>query len=75
MAERNLIVLKYAGKVPAMAACEKCKLKFFTPASYSLGALSAHEYLLNKFYHHKCEGDAVVITDVLWPHPRNRGSR
>jgi hypothetical protein len=32
MAERNFVVLRYEGKVPAMSGCEKCKRKFFTPA-------------------------------------------
>jgi hypothetical protein len=29
MAERNFIVLRYEGKVPAMADCEKCKRELF----------------------------------------------
>src|ERR1017187_8314213 len=41
MAERNFIVLRYEGKVPAMAGCEKCKRKFFTPAIYSRDAVGA----------------------------------
>ena len=45
MAERKFIVLKYQGKVPAMASCEKCQRKFFTPAAYSGDADGAYEYL------------------------------
>jgi hypothetical protein len=55
MAERNFIVLRYEGRVPAMGGCEKCKRKFFTPASYALDALAAQEYLFSKFDHHNCE--------------------
>jgi hypothetical protein len=55
MAERNFIVLRYEGKVPAMAGCEKCKRKFFTPAMYSGDAVGAQEYLFSKFDHHNCE--------------------
>jgi hypothetical protein len=55
MAERNFIVLRYEGKVPAMAGCEKCKRKFFTPAAYSGDVVGAQEYLFSKFDHHNCE--------------------
>ena len=55
MAERNFVVLRYEGKVPAMAGCEKCKRKFFTPATYARDAVGAQEYLLSKFDHHNCE--------------------
>jgi hypothetical protein len=54
MADRNFIVLKYQGKVPAMAGCEKCQRNFFTPATYSRDAAGAHEYLLSRFDQHKC---------------------
>jgi hypothetical protein len=55
MAERHFVVLKYRGKVPAMAGCEKCERKFFTPSTYSRDAAGAHEYLLSKFNQHECE--------------------
>ena len=55
MAERKFIVLRYEGKVPAMAACEKCKRKFFTPATYARDAIGAEEYLFGKFNHHDCD--------------------
>jgi hypothetical protein len=34
MAERTFTILRYIDKVPATAACLKCKLKFFTPHTY-----------------------------------------
>ena len=55
MAERNFIVLRYEGNVPAMAGCEKCKRKFFTPGTYSHDAFGAQEYLFSKFDHHNCK--------------------
>jgi hypothetical protein len=56
MAERNFIVLRYyEGKVPAMAGCEKCQRKFFTPTIYSSDAAAAQEYLFSKFDHHNCD--------------------
>jgi len=55
MAERNFVVLRYAGKIPAMAGCEKCQRKFFTPAINSGGADAAQEYLFSKFDRHDCE--------------------
>ena len=53
--ERNFILLRYEGTVPAMAGCEKCKRKFFTPATYARDADRAQEYLFSKFDHHNCE--------------------
>jgi len=55
MAERNFIVLRYEGKVPAMAGCEKCLRKFFTPAICSCDVVGAQEYLFSKFDHHNCD--------------------
>jgi hypothetical protein len=55
MAERKFVVLKYEGKVPVIAGCEKCKLKFFTPVDYFGDAAGALEYLFVKFDHHSCE--------------------
>ena len=34
MAERAFTILRYVDKVPAMAGCAKCQLKFFTPHIY-----------------------------------------
>jgi len=55
MAERNFILLRREGKVPAMAGCEKCQRKFFTPAIYSRDAVAAQDYLFSKFDRHDCE--------------------
>lgn len=55
MAERSFTVLRYEGKVPAMAGCAKCQRKFFTPAIYSRDAVGAQEYLFSKFDRHDCE--------------------
>ena len=55
MADRNFIVLKYEGKVPVMAGCERCQRKFFTPATYSGDAVGAQQYLFSKFDRHNCE--------------------
>ena len=55
MAERNFIFLRYEGKVPVMAGCEKCQRKLFTPATYFSDVVGAQEYLFSKFDHHDCE--------------------
>ena len=33
MAERDFVILRYQGKVPAMASCVGCQRKFFTPTT------------------------------------------
>jgi hypothetical protein len=48
MAERLLVILKRSGKTPAMAMCDQCYLKFFTPEELGLqarggGSLPARE--------------------------------
>lgn len=55
MAERNFEFLRYEDKTPAMAGCEKCQRKFFTPAIYSGDPDAAQEYLFSKFDRHDCE--------------------
>jgi len=55
MAERSFIILRYEGKVPAMASCAKCQRKFFTPADYSGDVVAAQEYLFSKFARQECE--------------------
>jgi hypothetical protein len=54
MAERNLVLLRYQDKVPAMASCAKCLRKFFTPNTYHNDEVGAHEYLMSKFDRHDC---------------------
>jgi hypothetical protein len=55
MAERDFVILRHQGKVPAMASCAKCQRKFFTPNTYSRDPVGAQEYLLGKFDRHDCE--------------------
>ena len=54
MAERNFKILAYADKVPTMACCEKCQIKFFTLPSFRLDHVRAEHYLRDKFAQHKC---------------------
>jgi hypothetical protein len=61
MPERQLVVLRSLGKVPAMAGCAKCGRKFFTPADYSIDAVGAYEYLLSKFDPHLCERKREIM--------------
>jgi hypothetical protein len=53
--DRRFVIVRYAGKVPAMASCGKCARKFFTPGTLSRDAIGATEYLGQKFDIHKCE--------------------
>jgi hypothetical protein len=55
MAERNFVILRFEDNIPAMAGCEKCKRKFFTPAIYARDYVGAQEYLHSKFDRHICE--------------------
>jgi hypothetical protein len=54
----DFVMLRYQGKVPAMASCAKCKRKFFTPTTYSRDPVGAKEYLLSKFDRHHCDEKA-----------------
>jgi len=56
-AERKFVILRYQGKVPAMAGCAKCQRKFFTPSTLSRDPLGAEWYLLSKFDLHRCTGE------------------
>ncbi len=51
---RHFIVLRYAGRVPAMASCSHCERTFFTPANFLRDEVGAGEYLRNKFDVHQC---------------------
>lgn len=53
--ERSFVILKHAGKVPTLAGCTKCPLKFITPKSYYKDSVYAEQYLQGKFDLHKCE--------------------
>ena len=50
------MILRYQGKVTAMASYAKCHRKFFTPDMYARDPVGAQEYLLSKFDRHGCEG-------------------
>ena len=52
---RFVVVVRYEGKVPAMASCSNCKRKFFTPTAPARDAVGAEEYLGRKFDMHECE--------------------
>ena len=52
--ERGFVILRYDGKVPAMASCAKCGRKFFTLTTFARDASGAHEYLGQKFDRHVC---------------------
>jgi hypothetical protein len=52
--QRSFVILRYDGKVPAMASCAKCARKFFTPATIARDAVGAHGYLGQKFDLHVC---------------------
>lgn len=55
-AERKFFILRYQGRMPAMAGCAKCQRKFFTPSIFSSDPVGAEWYLLNKFDLHRCSG-------------------
>jgi hypothetical protein len=54
LTDRRFVVLRYEGKVPALASCAKCERKFFTPTTLARDAVGAEEYLGRKFDVHEC---------------------
>jgi hypothetical protein len=52
--DRRFTVLRYAGKVPALASCAQCERKFFTPTTLMRDSIGAEEYLGRKFDGHQC---------------------
>ena len=46
------MILRWVNKVPAMATCSQCNLKFFTPQRYATDPFGAEEYLKSKFEEH-----------------------
>jgi hypothetical protein len=52
--ERRFVIVRHEGKLPAMASCAKCQLKFFTPATFARDPVGAEVYLLDKFDLHEC---------------------
>jgi hypothetical protein len=65
--ERRFVVLKYLSKVPVLASCARCQLKFFTPKTYNRDPLGAEQYLINKFDLHKCEEEPRTSHVIFWP--------
>jgi hypothetical protein len=55
MAERRLTILRYSGKTPSFAMCEKCRLKFFTPRELTNEPVKAEANLRQKFEVHNCK--------------------
>jgi hypothetical protein len=52
--EIGFSVLKYRNKVPVLAACARCQLKFLTPTQVMGDGESAIEYLWRKYSEHSC---------------------
>jgi len=59
MLERRFSIIKYMGKTPYLATCERCHLKFFTPTALSRKPVEAEQNLRNRFEIHKCRPDDV----------------
>ena len=59
MLERRLLILKYMGKTPFLATCERCHLKFFTPTQLSRKPVEAEQNLRERFDIHKCRPEDV----------------
>ena len=66
MADRRLVILKFSGKVPTLAGCTACSLKFFTPNTFARDQVGAEHYLSQKFDWHECQERK---------NPRNRWTR
>ena len=61
MAERNFVIVKTnATGVPSLAACAKCRYKFFTPSDFRGDRVSAEQYLREKFGAHECRDEPPV---------------
>jgi len=65
MLERRFLILKYMGKTPYLATCERCNLKFFTPTELSRKPVDADQNLQNRFEIHKCRLDDVSEVAAL----------
>lgn len=55
--ERRFVIVRYEGRVPAMASCGNCERKFFSPTTLAHDAVGAEEYLRRKFDVHDCPSD------------------
>ena len=58
--ERSIVLLRYEGRVPVMAACARCERKFFVPATFARDPFGADEYLRHKFHEHECEDSRLA---------------
>jgi hypothetical protein len=61
MNERQLAILKYSGKTPSFAMCERCRLKFFTPKELTNNPAAAEANLREKFEGHDCKLPAAPV--------------
>ncbi len=52
--EDGLVVMKWFGRLPTMAMCELCRLKFFVPDNLRTLA-DAKAHLREKFSEHECQ--------------------
>ena len=60
----GFMVLRKVNKTPALASCEKCQRKFFTPANYFNDPNGAEEYLHTKFDLHACSEEGKTKQPV-----------
>jgi hypothetical protein len=60
----GFMVLRRVNKTPALASCEMCQRKFFTPASYFNDPNGAEEYLHTKFELHACSQEGKTKRSV-----------
>ena len=55
-------VRRYKNRVPILATCLRCQLKFLTPKAMMEDARPAKEYLLKKYREHQCVVSSVHIS-------------
>jgi hypothetical protein len=55
--ERRFVIVRYEGRIAAMASCAKCERKFFTPTTLARDPIGAEEYLVRKFDVHNCPAE------------------
>jgi len=51
--EIGFSVVKYRQETPVLARCTRCELKFLTPSGMT-DPQAANDYLLNKYFSHRC---------------------
>ena len=64
--DRCFVIVRFEGRVPAMASCAKCQRKFFTPTTLARDAVGAEEYLGSKFDAHDCPQKSKRDTSRLF---------